>query len=191
MALVTGLTIYTSRIAISMGNRALSGKRYSTCSRSHLYSLFMVSLSSLATLRGCRCEMSTVFLSAKLANQKLVGGNVNRCSLDSFPSLLSLPVTGYLYSAWHQIRNALYWFCIANPSGDPFSFASWCVWAGRANTQTHLVQSVSVSDLLNTVRAAHTVTRVSSCTARKSMEQYVRADDLEEARIFFYTYMHD
>lgn len=90
MALVTGLTIYTSRIAISMGNRALSGKRYSTCSRSHLYSLFMVSLSSLATLRGCRCEMSTVFLSAKLANQKLVGGNVNRCSLDSFPSLLSL-----------------------------------------------------------------------------------------------------
>lgn len=50
----------------------------------------VVSLSSLATLRGCRCEMSTVFLSAKLANQKLVGGNVNRCSLHSFPSLLSL-----------------------------------------------------------------------------------------------------
>lgn len=108
MTLVTGLTIYTSRIAISMGNRALSGKRYSTCSRSlHPCFFFSAAWSPCLPWRhseGCRCEMSTVFLSAKLANQKPVGGNVNRCSLHSFPSLQSLQLQSQATCTLPDIR---------------------------------------------------------------------------------------
>lgn len=53
---------------------------------------------------GCRCEMSTVFLSAKLANQKPVGGNVNRCSLHSFPSLQSLQLQSQATCTLPDIR---------------------------------------------------------------------------------------
>lgn len=94
----------------------------------------------------------------------------------------------YLYSAWHQFRNALYWFCIANPSGDPFSFASWRVWAGRANTQTHLVQSVSVSDLLHTYKEQHTHTDTGQYVHCEKMYNMYMQTTLKKQE-FPYTYI--
>lgn len=95
----------------------------------------------------------------------------------------------YLYTAWHQFRNALYWFCIANPSGDPFSFASWRVWAGRANTQTHLVQSVSVSDLLHTYKEQHTHTDTGQYVHCEKMYNMYMQTTLKKQE-FPYTYIY-
>lgn len=95
----------------------------------------------------------------------------------------------YLYTAWHQFRNALYWFCIANPSGDPFSFASWRVWAGGANTQTHLVQSVSVSDLLHTYKEQHTHTDTGQYVHCEKMYNMYMQTTLKKQE-FPYTYIY-